>query len=106
LTQSDLNMRQQIWLELIKNYELEVYYHPRKANVVADALNHKHQCNHLMIQPLTSYCDPEELRLRVIPYGRVNNIALILTIKEDVIATQRMDVGMGHIIRRLELGEA
>jgi hypothetical protein len=40
-TQPDLNMRQQRWLELIKNYELEVHYHPGKANVVADALSHK-----------------------------------------------------------------
>jgi hypothetical protein len=36
----------------------------------------------------------------------LNNIALVLTIKEDVIAAQKMDVGMGHIRRRLELGEA
>jgi hypothetical protein len=36
----------------------------------------------------------------------LNNIALIPTIKEDVIATKRMEVGMGHIRRRLELGEA
>ena len=40
-TQSKLNMRQQRWLELIKDYNLEVYYHPRKANVVADALSRK-----------------------------------------------------------------
>jgi hypothetical protein len=105
-TQPDLNMRQRRWLELIKNYELEVHYHPRKANVVADTLRHKHQCNHLTIQPHTSCCDPEELRLRVVPRGRLNNIALILTIKEDVITTQRMDIGMGHIRQRLELGEA
>jgi hypothetical protein len=44
--------------------------------------------------------------LRVIPHGRLNNIALILTIKEDVITAQRTDVGMGHIRTRLELGEA
>jgi hypothetical protein len=36
----------------------------------------------------------------------LNNIALIPTIKEDVIAAPRMDVGMGHICRRLEMGEA
>jgi hypothetical protein len=36
----------------------------------------------------------------------LNNIALIPTIKEDVIAAQRTDVGMGHICQRLELGEA
>jgi hypothetical protein len=27
-TQPDLNMRQSRWLELIKDYELEVHYHP------------------------------------------------------------------------------
>ena len=34
-------MRQRRWLELIKDYNLEVHYHPRKANVVADALSRK-----------------------------------------------------------------
>jgi hypothetical protein len=58
-----------------------------------------------MIQPLTCCCDPEEPSLRVIPHGRLNNIALIPTIKEYVITTQRWDVGIGHIHRRLELVE-
>ena len=40
-TQSELNMRQWRWLELIKDYNLEVHYHPRKANVVANALSRK-----------------------------------------------------------------
>ena len=32
-------------MELIKDYDLEVHYHPGKANVVADALSRKTQCN-------------------------------------------------------------
>jgi hypothetical protein len=52
-TQLDLNMRQQRWLELIKDYELEVHYHPGKANVVADALSHKAHCNYLPAIRLT-----------------------------------------------------
>jgi len=40
-TQSDLNMRQLWWLELNKDYDLEVHYHSGKANVVADALKPK-----------------------------------------------------------------
>jgi hypothetical protein len=40
-TQPDLNLRQRIWLELIKDYDLEIHYHPGKANVVADALIRK-----------------------------------------------------------------
>ena len=37
----ELNLRQRHWLELLKNYTLEIKYHPGKANVVADALNWK-----------------------------------------------------------------
>ena len=40
-TQSKLNMRKQRWLELIKDYNLEVHYHPRKTNVVANTLSQK-----------------------------------------------------------------
>jgi hypothetical protein len=36
-TRSNLNLRQRRWLELIKNYDLGINYHPGKANVVADA---------------------------------------------------------------------
>ena len=43
-TQPELNMRQRRWLELIKDYNLEVHYHPGKANVVADALSRKSHC--------------------------------------------------------------
>jgi hypothetical protein len=46
-TQANLNMRQRRWLELIKDYDLEIHYHPGKANVVADALNRKAHCNYL-----------------------------------------------------------
>nr|GFD45589.1 putative reverse transcriptase domain-containing protein [Tanacetum cinerariifolium] len=37
----ELNMRQRHWLELLKNYDTNIQYHPRKANVVADALSRK-----------------------------------------------------------------
>jgi hypothetical protein len=66
--------------------------------VVADALSHKHYCNNLMVQPLTSCSDPTKPSLRVIPHGTLTNIAPIPTIMEYVIATQRMDVGMGHLV--------
>nr|GFC41925.1 retrotransposon protein, putative, Ty3-gypsy subclass [Tanacetum cinerariifolium] len=34
-------MRQRHWLELLKDYDTNIQYHPAKANVVADALSRK-----------------------------------------------------------------
>ena len=34
-------MRQRRWLELMKDYDLDIHYHPGKANVVANALSRK-----------------------------------------------------------------
>ncbi|GKC12522.1 putative reverse transcriptase domain-containing protein [Tanacetum coccineum] len=41
LDQKELNMRQRRWLELLSDYDYEIHYHPRKANMVADALSRK-----------------------------------------------------------------
>ncbi|KAA3466460.1 DNA/RNA polymerases superfamily protein [Gossypium australe] len=41
MNQKDLDLRQRRWLELLKDYELVIDYHPEKANVVADALSRK-----------------------------------------------------------------
>ena len=45
-------MRQRRWLELIKDYDLEILYHPGKANVVTDALSHKKQVS--LVPTITS----------------------------------------------------
>jgi len=39
--QKELNMRQRRWLEYLKDFDFQLSYHPRKANVVVDALSRK-----------------------------------------------------------------
>jgi hypothetical protein len=51
-TLSNLNLRQRRWLELIKDYDLGINYHPRKANVVADALGHRSHVSHLVVESM------------------------------------------------------
>ena len=41
ITKKELNMRQQRWVELVKDYDCSINYHPGKANVVTDALSRK-----------------------------------------------------------------
>jgi hypothetical protein len=43
-TQTKLNLRQRRWLELIKDYDLGINYHPGKANVIANTLSRRKYC--------------------------------------------------------------
>jgi hypothetical protein len=71
-------LRQRRWLELIKDYDLGINYHPGKANVVADALSRKKYCNATFARRL-----PSELR-REIEYlnlGMVNEAKGVMEVE-------------------------
>jgi hypothetical protein len=77
-TQNDLKLRQRRWLELIKDYDLGINYHPGKANVVADALSRKKYCNATFARRM-----PLELR-REIEYlnlGMVNEAKVTMEVE-------------------------
>nr|GEY19940.1 reverse transcriptase domain-containing protein [Tanacetum cinerariifolium] len=48
----ELNLRQRRWIELLSDYDCEIRYHPRKANVVADALSRKERDKPLLVRDL------------------------------------------------------
>ncbi|KAI3824993.1 hypothetical protein L1987_06468 [Smallanthus sonchifolius] len=48
----ELNMRQRRWMKLINDYDCEIKYHPKKANVVADALSRKEKIKPIKIRAL------------------------------------------------------
>jgi hypothetical protein len=100
-TQPDLNMRQRRWLKLIKYYELEVHYHPGKADIVADALSHKAHYNYLPVICLTG----EESSTRMLPKLLLYNTSITPILRNEIIAAQKNDESMGHIKRRMQEGD-
>jgi hypothetical protein len=67
-TQSNLNLRQRRWLELIKDYDPRINYHPEKANVVADALSHRSHVSQLVVDSMPfELCEEfDKLNLRIV----------------------------------------
>jgi hypothetical protein len=107
-TQSELNMRQRRWLELIKNYDLEIRYQPRKANVVADALSRKASCHCLTVRSSdTTLCqEMESLNLGIVQQGTMAHLKLESVLLQTIIDAQRTDKGMKYIQEKLEAGKA
>jgi hypothetical protein len=64
-TQKDLNLRQLSWLELIKDYDLEIHYHLGKANLIVDALSWKDYAHAAMATQLPNMLAEEFDRLNL-----------------------------------------
>jgi hypothetical protein len=85
-TQPDLNLRQRRWLELIKDYDLAINYHPGKANVVADALSRRSHLDMLATRKLLlEFCmEFEKLNLGWVSNTEVATIEVDSTVEQDI----------------------
>jgi hypothetical protein len=98
-TQSELNMRQRRWLELIKDYEFEIHYHPGKANIVADALSRKSQVNLMVAHPMPYELAKEfdRLSLRFLNNMRGVTVELEPTLEREIKEAQKDDEKISEI---------
>jgi hypothetical protein len=98
-TQSELNMRQRRWLELIKDYVLEIHCHPGKANVVADALSRKSQVNMLAAHSMLFELAKEFDRLSLGFLNNTQGVAIELepTLEQDIRKGQKDDEKINEI---------
>jgi hypothetical protein len=92
-------MRQRRWLDLIKDYELEIHCHLGKANVVANALSRKSQVNlmvaHSMPYELTKEFD--RLSLRFLNNTRGVTVELEPTLEREIKEAQKNDEKISEI---------
>jgi hypothetical protein len=107
-TQKDLNMRQRRWLELIKDYDLSLQYHPGKANVVADALSRKAYVNCLSTEVLLEDLCRElrDLSLEVVPKGYVASLAVQPTLIDRIRQAQKGDKEIEKIKENMRKNKA
>jgi hypothetical protein len=89
-TQLNLNLRQRRWLELIKDYDLGINYHPGKANVVADALSRMSQ---LVVDSMTfELCEEfDKLNLRIIVNTKVVDMEVGSSLLQEIWKNQLDD---------------
>ena len=92
-TQQDLNLRQRRWLELVKDYNVEIHYHPGKANVVADALSRK------SYGPMDAHLQEEMARLNVhiVPPGSIRRMSIQPTLEDKIRRAQSSDKDLMEI---------
>ena len=105
-TQKELNMRQRRWLELVKDYDIEILYHPGKANVVADALSRK--AVHTFVMITTQEKLQDEMKRAgidvVVKGGNVQMTQLTIqpTLRNKVIDAQRSDEHLSKVWSQIE----
>ena len=107
-TQTELNMRQRRWLELIKDYDLNIQYHPSKANVVADALSRKSYCSNLMVrQEQPELCDEmEKLKLEIIDQRQLNEMTIKYDLKNRIKQAQKQCSEIQKLRKAMRDGKA
>jgi hypothetical protein len=99
-------LRQRRWLELIKDYDLEVYYHSGKANVVVDALSRKSYTNEMQVMPwsreLCAECEYLNLGFTT------NAVELVLepTLEQDIRKVQMKDTKLREIAENIVKGKS
>jgi len=108
--QKELNMRQRRWMEFLKDYDFELLYHPRKANVVADALSRKMvHTAHLMIREVELLEKFRDMKLQVeleSGFIRCSNLTISSDFLNSVRERQLLDASLNKIREQLGSEEA
>jgi len=108
-TQKDLNLRQQRWLELLKDYTLDIRYHPGKANVAADTFSRSPKG--MIASSLTRNPQPlkelEVLYIEIILSSKqiqLTTLQIASSIVEKIKKHQQNDLELVKLVEKVEEG--
>jgi hypothetical protein len=103
-TQSNLNLRQRRWLELIKDYDLGINYYPAKANVVADALSRISHVSQLVVDsmPFELHEEFDKLNLRIVANTEVMEMEVGSSLLQEIQKGQLEDEKIQEIKRNIK----
>ena len=95
-------------MELIKDYDMKLHYHPGKANVIEDALSRKSYVNTLMTGELPKELadDIRDRCLEIVPRGYVAALEIQSTLMGKIRYAQKTDKEIAEIKGRMSKGKA
>jgi hypothetical protein len=91
-------------LGLIKDYDLGINYHPRKANVVADALSHRSHVSQLVVDnmPLELCEEFDKLNLRIVANTEAMEMEVGSNLLQEIQKGQVEDKKIQEITRNIK----
>jgi len=99
-------LRQHRWLELIKDYDLEVHYHPEKANVVVNALSTKSYANRIQASPMSKDLCEEFDRLNLSFATYAMELEVAPTLEQEIHKGQLEDEKLNEIADKLVIAKS
>jgi hypothetical protein len=91
-------------LELIKDYDLGINYHPGKANLVADALSQKSHVSQLMVDSMPfELCEEfDNLNLRIVANTEAKEMEVGSSLIQEIQMDQLEDEKIQEIKRNIK----
>jgi hypothetical protein len=99
-----MNLRQRRWLELTKDYNIGINYHPGKANVVADALSRRSHVSQFVVDSMPfELCEEfDKLNHRIVANTEATEMEVGSSLLQEIRWGQQEDEKVQEIKRNIK----